>query len=176
MTKYGVIYCITNAVNGKKYVGQTRDSIERRWSGHLHSTRAGSSCALHSAMRKYGVKNFKIEQLDTAESLEELNEKEVYLIVQLGTLAPSGYNLTTGGEGFEFSLEARKKISIAAGSRVVAKRKFCRRGHLYDEVNTYFHPKGGRVCRTCFYLLLGGKIPKKLQPYLLSASPVCTSG
>lgn len=30
-----------------------------------------------------------------------------------------------------------------------AARTHCPRGHPYDEVNTYFHPSCGRMCRTC---------------------------
>src|SRR5271157_4003002 len=96
---YGIIYLVTNAVNGKQYVGQTVRPLTRRWQCHLLSASDGSMGALHGAIRKYGAEAFRVKQIDLAETLEELNKKEVYYIAQLKTLAPSGYNLTLGGEG-----------------------------------------------------------------------------
>jgi group I intron endonuclease len=108
---FGLIYCVTNSVNGKLYVGQTTLSLALRWRSHLRAAQKGSVCTLHSAIRKYGVAAFVIEQLDSADSLEELNCKEVHYINALQTLAPAGYNLTTGGDHYKFSCETREKIS-----------------------------------------------------------------
>jgi hypothetical protein len=52
---------------------------------------------LHRAMRKYGVDNFSINILDTADNINELKEKEMYYISKYDTYR-SGYNLTTGGD------------------------------------------------------------------------------
>jgi group I intron endonuclease len=115
---YGIIYIATNTVNGKQYVGQTRYSLKIRWQLHLRAIRDGSTSALHQAIRKYGVEAFEIKQLDSAETLKDLNDKEVLHISQLRTLAPGGYNLTTGGETRLFSVEAKRKMSMAAIGRV----------------------------------------------------------
>jgi hypothetical protein len=48
MTCRFTIYCHTNKVNGKRYVGQTVCSMEKRWSEHVTHSKAGSGC------RKYG--------------------------------------------------------------------------------------------------------------------------
>ena len=108
---------ITNAVNSKQYVGQTTYSLKYRWECHLSAAKRGVNCALHHAIRKYGDESFRIKQIDSAESFNELNEKEAHHIIQCGTLAPSGYNLTTGGEGYRFSRETSLKISEAVLSR-----------------------------------------------------------
>jgi group I intron endonuclease len=108
---YGLIYCATNTVNGKKYVGQTVKSAARRWQFHLKSAKDGSACALHCAIRKYGAEVFELETIGLADTLDELNKKETYYIGRLKTLAPDGYNLTTGGEGRAFSTETLAKMS-----------------------------------------------------------------
>ena len=110
----GKIYCVTNTANGKQYVGQTRFTLATRWRHHLRAARDGSTFAIHCAIRKYGPELFKIEQIDIADSLEELNRKEEQYIAKLRTIVPSGYNLTGGGEGREVSEETRKKLSEAA--------------------------------------------------------------
>ena len=115
---YGIVYIATNTVNGKQYVGQTRRSLEKRWQLHLQSARNGSTGALHRAILKYGAEAFKIEQIDVASSLEELNKKEAHCVDTLKTLAPAGYNLTSGGDSFLLSEEARQKISEAAVGRI----------------------------------------------------------
>lgn len=117
---YGVIYVITNTVNGKQYVGQTTRTLAVRWYYHIRSSRDGSTGALPHAILKHSAEAFKIEQIDIASSLEELNKKEAHYILQLKTLAPYGYNLTSGGEGFKVSEETKQKISKAGAGRAVS--------------------------------------------------------
>lgn len=125
----GIIYLITNKVDGKKYVGQTQFKLERRWKRHISdslvSNKRVSRTLLHSAIRKYGPDNFLVEILEDNIVKEFLNNREIYWIAKLNTLVPNGYNLTKGGDSNpmdnEFSknkhdnsmksLEVRKKIS-----------------------------------------------------------------
>lgn len=62
----GYIYQITNLINNKKYVGQTRFSIEQRWKQHTYTAlnRPKIKYALYDAMRKYGIDNFRIQELE----------------------------------------------------------------------------------------------------------------
>lgn len=104
-----IIYAISNTVNSKKYIGQTTRTIEERWSKHKS---ASTHCsALHSAMHKYGVEKFRIEQIDTANNQEELDAKEKYYIEFYNTIAPNGYNLTSGGEHPNHNESSIRKIS-----------------------------------------------------------------
>lgn len=94
------IYCITNKINGKKYIGQSID-IKSRWKAHKHAafnsnTKSVSyNYPLYIAMRKYGLDNFEfsiLEQLQIEDS-NILNEREIYWISTIG----SEYNQTKGG-------------------------------------------------------------------------------
>ena len=90
------IYKITNAVNGKVYIGQTKDSLHRRFQGHCWKS---SGCIkLKHAIQKYGKENFYIEEIDHAESVAEVNHKEVFWIDYYKSQNNKyGYNILQGG-------------------------------------------------------------------------------
>lgn len=93
------IYVITNDINGKQYVGKTNDTIENRYEQHL-SDRKRRKCEkrpLYSAMNKYGVEHFSIEELEEC-SPEDAPGREAYWIDRLNNYH-YGYNATRGGEG-----------------------------------------------------------------------------
>lgn len=135
----GVIYKITNLINGKAYVGKTSQSDWRvRWSQHKDfarnlQKRGRGDAYLYRAMRKHGVENFKIEVIDTAEAEETLCLKEIEWIAKLGTHDRRvGYNSTFGGEsgkptpdtlakriGVKRSPEAKANMSKAQKGRIV---------------------------------------------------------
>lgn len=76
------IYKITNIINGKTYIGQTRQSFNDRWRSHVRrGLRAESTTnnKLYTAMWEDGVENFSFEILLQCPP-EELNEKEKYFI------------------------------------------------------------------------------------------------
>lgn len=99
----GRIYLITNLWNGKQYVGQTRRSVARRWSQHLFNARSGSRSALHRAIAKYGRAAFSISEVAAVVGhRQDLLTVERQVILQWGTVAPNGYNLSEGGEGVDF--------------------------------------------------------------------------
>lgn len=120
---YMYIYKITNTINGKVYIGQTYNrSIYERFKGHLKSAKPTHPMLIDRAIYKYGKENFIVEQIDEANSLSELNEKEQYWIKFYNSTDRNiGYNLTTGGEGGNTYLNKSKedldkikqKISIA---------------------------------------------------------------
>lgn len=93
-----IIYKITNKINGKVYIGQTTQSIEKRWKGHYSKAfYEQKSTVIYNAIRKYGPENFTIEEIDGANSLSELNYLETHYIYKYESLAPNGYNLSSGG-------------------------------------------------------------------------------
>ena len=110
---YGIIYKITNKINGKIYIGQTTTSLKRRWNMHKSASRKNrSNSALHSSISKYGYINFIIEPICSCFSEEELNLKEIYFIDTLNSLAPNGYNLKSGGANGKHTIESKEKMSV----------------------------------------------------------------
>ena len=65
----GYIYCITNLINNKRYVSKTTSTIEDRWKIHCQDSRKDrcKKRPLYSAFNKYGLENFKIEELEYLE-------------------------------------------------------------------------------------------------------------
>lgn len=100
----GYIYCITNTINNKKYVGKTLMSIEKRFSEHIQDSkkRKLEKRPLYNAMNKYGANKFTIELLEEVSDDSKLSDREVYWIEKLGTYGHDGYNATRGGDGKQY--------------------------------------------------------------------------
>jgi group I intron endonuclease len=95
------VYCIENKLDGKKYVGITKGEIQRRFKQHKTITKTkntSNKSHIHNAMNLYGIDNFIVYELDSAETKEELFEKEKEWIKKLDS-KNNGYNETDGGEG-----------------------------------------------------------------------------
>lgn len=117
---FGLIYLITNKINGNQYVGQTRalDTFKTYW---------GSGKILIRAMRKNGRENFSKEIiLYSYENQEELDALERFYIEEYNTLVPNGYNIEKGGGGPRISEEAneerKRKVSAAKAGIPVLKK------------------------------------------------------
>ena len=111
----GIIYCYTNLINNKKYIGQTINP-EMRYSAHksnYQNPKNGEyNSLLHKAFRKYGFENFKYEILvQDIDDINVLNDLEVYYISKYNTQVPNGYNVEVGGKNSPKpkTLEHRKK-------------------------------------------------------------------
>jgi group I intron endonuclease len=114
--RVGLIYVITNLVNGKRYVGQTILKIAKRWSLHKSDARRGLGFPFCRAIRKYGVKNFSVDVLiQTDPDHELLDHFEQMWIKFLMTHVDygCGYNADKGGQGNrgEYSEETRLKMA-----------------------------------------------------------------
>lgn len=90
-----LVYKITNNKNGKFYIGITKKLLRVRLKGHENNAASGRKGKFMTAIRKYSIESFFIEQIDTALNLQEANEKEMYYVA---TLKPH-YNNTLGGDG-----------------------------------------------------------------------------
>ena len=99
----GYIYKITNKLTHKCYIGETKKSNpELRWNEHKSKIEKGIGCpALQDAVKKYGIENFKFEVLIICFDEDRYKFEKEY-IKKYNSIAPNGYNLTTGGEGGGF--------------------------------------------------------------------------
>jgi group I intron endonuclease len=94
-----IIYKFTHVASKRVYIGKTSQPLNRRVQRHLRDAENGSPTHFHRALRHYGIAGFKIEQIDFALTLQELNERECFWIRKLRSMTPHGFNLTIGGEG-----------------------------------------------------------------------------
>ena len=99
------IYCYTNNINGKKYIGQSKD-VSRR----CHPSNYKGCQKFYYAIQKYGWENFTRTILEDNLTLEKANELEQYYI-DLYNSIDNGYNLKSGGLNCEYSKESIKKMS-----------------------------------------------------------------
>jgi group I intron endonuclease len=104
------IYLVTNTIDGKRYIGQTRQSLAKRWGQHCLPDKR-SKRYLFDAIVKHGREHFIIESLIDVDSQELADEFESEYIQRYLTLVPNGYNLRTGGKVSQLSPETKLKIS-----------------------------------------------------------------
>lgn len=93
-----LVYCITNLINSKKYIGMTSRTLEERWNSHCSSARNGSKFRFHSAIRKYGEEAFVKEILFDNLNIQNCRTIEEETIREHNTLL-CGYNAKPGGCG-----------------------------------------------------------------------------
>lgn len=127
MEKTFTVYCHTNKINGKKYVGITSKKPEYRWNG---GRGYNTQIIFARAIEKYGWENFEHEILETnIATLEEANKKEMYYIALYHTWVGDenccGYNKTPGGDSKDtISDELRIKYGQARlGKKLTEEQK-----------------------------------------------------
>lgn len=112
MGEQGVIYKIENLVNGKVYIGQTKQNFERRLKDHLWMLRNGKHDNKHlqNAWNKYGSNNFGFSVVEKCD-IEKLDEAERFWIAYYKALK-GVYNLESGGtKNKEIHESTRSKMS-----------------------------------------------------------------
>lgn len=91
------LYKITNLVNGKMYIGVTKDP-EKRKRQHFHSyPTKGKNYPIRHALKKYGKDNFSFEIICIG-SEDYIYDLEKKAIIAYGTIR-NGYNVAAGGKG-----------------------------------------------------------------------------
>lgn len=104
------IYVMTNLINKKVYVGQTRQGIKKRMM--QHACPSDGCPLLRNAIKKYGQENFEVLKLDCAKTREEANKKEKMWIALFDSAnSDKGYNLSLGGTIGDFNADTLKKMS-----------------------------------------------------------------
>lgn len=123
-----LIYTITNLVNGKVYVGQTRQGLLQRQREHICRFNLGErDHKLYRAMKKHGIENFKFEVLFHCFDAKYLDEMELLFVKQFNSFN-RGYNMTCGGDGVSEETIAKLRAvnlgrKITWTDKIVAKRR-----------------------------------------------------
>lgn len=117
--KISGIYKITNLINNKVYIGQSKDVIDR-FKQHLNCAinKHGKSY-LYNSMNHYGVENFSFELVKETYDLDYWEKFFIYWY--RSNEEDFGYNLTSGGQksfkredGFVYTDEMKNRMSESA--------------------------------------------------------------
>ena len=98
---YGEIYIIKNFANNKRYIGQTIQSSQERFSQHIREAymkgRREYDYCLSRGIRKYGRESFDFAVLAEQVPIEDLDLVEEHYIDMYNTTDPKyGYNMSIG--------------------------------------------------------------------------------
>ena len=117
----GYIYCITNTLNNKKYIGQTIQRPSHRWSHHkCANNRKHVDTYIDRAIAKYGENNFKFAVIETIIKNSQdklsiaLDKAEIKYISNYKSLwSENGYNVSSGGQNYgNKRVSTKNKIDI----------------------------------------------------------------
>ena len=103
------VYQHKNKINGKVYIGITKQEPEQKW---RHGQGYKSSPHFYAAIQKYGWDNFEHNILFQNLTKEKACKKEQELIAKYHSMDREfGYNSTSGGDIFTMNEETKQKIS-----------------------------------------------------------------
>lgn len=118
------IYLLTNIVNGKKYIGQSKMQPKRRLLRHLwaaENPKTRNSQLITRAIHKYGKDAFEHEVVQWCDSQEQLDAAEVEWIEKMKSMHPNGYNLREGGHSGFHTPEVRERMSQVKSGKPLSK-------------------------------------------------------
>lgn len=119
-----IIYKAINKINGKSYIGKTIISLIERQNEHFSNAFYNNSqLYFYRSLRLYGWHSFKWEILQTCDNENILNDLEIFFIAYYNTFLGDGYNMTSGGDGFNWngrkhSKKSRLKMSKTRKSKI----------------------------------------------------------
>lgn len=121
--KISGIYKIINKVNGKYYVGSSKDILDHRWPRHKHALKGGyhKNDHLQSAWNKYGENNFGwiIVEKISKNNLKFIEQK--YLDIAK-TEQDKCYNLKFVVSGGDISEYSKNKIRKANKGKILSRK------------------------------------------------------
>lgn len=118
------IYKIENLINGKVYIGQSKD-ILKRWRIHRCCRSERSHYPLYRAFAKYGLENFSFEILEECDS-SLLNAKEEYWGTQFDCYVPNGYNQAKFGNSQSVPQKLSVKLVEEIKERLILREEITR--------------------------------------------------
>jgi group I intron endonuclease len=132
-TLKGIVYIITNQINGKVYIGKTIHRFVDRYS-NCKWWRYPSNKYLKNSIKKHGKENFKLSILTYGINDDnELLTTESDFIRQYNCLFPNGYNfLEETGKGRIFTEEMRLNIALAGCKKKIYRIKEIATGEIKE--------------------------------------------
>ncbi|SHE78275.1 group I intron endonuclease [Flavobacterium fontis] len=113
MSNY-IVYLVENTFTSEVYIGATTKTLVERKIDHLTKTKNGSNVCFHQAIQSYGPESFVWSVIDTADSIDELAQKETKYIINYNSVE-NGYNSDCGGgfkkKVYQFNIETGKLIN-----------------------------------------------------------------
>ena len=102
------IYQITNAINGKRYIGKSKD-IRSRWLGHIRDNRKGKAVNKYfqRSWETHGEDSFTFQILEIVSDLKMLGEREGKWILQ----ESPEYNIMPADADWSNAEEVYRRIS-----------------------------------------------------------------
>ena len=111
-------------------------------------------------MRKYGIENFKIEQIDEADDFEKLGELERYYIKEYNsTNSKFGYNNTCGGERCQLDGNPRARLTVSDVENI--RKEYQLKKNTTSEV---WEKYKNRISFSAFEKIWQGKTWKSILP------------
>jgi len=111
---FGFVYVIVNKINNKKYIGQTSRCLTKRIYEYKAALKYNKFYNQHllNAFNKYGWDSFEFKIIDTAQTIDELNNKEIKYINEYKTTDKEiGYNIESGGKNAIPDIETLNRMS-----------------------------------------------------------------
>lgn len=134
--EFGCIYIITNKISGEQYVGQTIKGAQKRFREHISYAKKCKGSLLHFKIREYGSENFFVEVIESSVPYVELDNKEIYYIEKLQTLAPNGYNVHRGGTAYRTEMMRNKMSECVSGDKNPMYNAKGEKNHFYGKKHT----------------------------------------
>lgn len=128
---YGYIYLTTNLINNKIYIGKHQCD-------HYDNKYYGSGTILEQTIKKYGKENFDNKIIDTANTQDELNQKEIYYIHKYKQEYKNEcYNIAFGGDGRDtFSNKTDIEKAEFINKMTIINRERCNTADFKEKIST----------------------------------------
>lgn len=157
-----IIYKITNTLNNKIYIGQTKLKLVKRWNGHVSDSKR-CNYRLANAIAKYGEENFKKEIIVEGDFNKALTDEleTHYIRLYNSKHRDIGYNIKDGGNSVEMSDETKQKISLKNKGRKISDSE--QKIRRQKNVDRYSLEKALEISKKHSNNFSGGNNPRALK-------------
>jgi group I intron endonuclease len=142
------VYCITNLITGKFYIGSSYN-LYKRWNSHISNYKNNNSKEkykkLYIAMRKYGLDNFLFELIENCtDNPQNVRNRELYYINMLDA-CNYGYNSNIKGEN-------HKNHKLSKNDVIDIRMRYARRERKKEVYKLY----ADKISKTGFHKVWNG--------------------